>query len=208
MAVVKGPLMSMDASGSVGKVLVFSKWRGINYVRRHSIPANPKTAAQVSFRSMFTFLSQIWAGLTVANKATWDVRAASFNLPTFNVFMAYSMERWDHYKGPSKEFPAGEAGVGGDDPITTVTAGVKELSLSIVHGVLSPGWGWLIHRSITTGFTPSRSTAIAAVATAADPDVYLDVPLLTGIPYYYRLQGFSIEGDLGDLEAEQTGTPT
>jgi len=208
MARVKGPLFSMDARGSIGKTLVFSIWKGINYVKRHSIPSNPKSAAQVSFRAMFTFLSQIWDGLSTANKATWDTRADSLNVSPFNAFMQVSMTRWNHYKGPTKEYPAGEAGTAGDAPTTTVSTGVKELSLSISHGVASPGWGWVIHRSVTTGFTPSRSTAIASIQTSVDPDVYLDAPLLTGIPYYYRIQGFSVEGDLGTLEAQVTGTPT
>lgn len=208
MARVKGPLFSMDARGSVGKAIVFSIWKGVNYVKRHSIPSNPKSAAQVSFRSQMTFLSQIWAGLTAGNKATWDTRADSLNISPFNAFVGYSMSRWNHYKAGTKEYPAGEAGVGGDAPTTTPAAGVKEISLSIVHGAASPDWGWIIHRSVTTGFTPSRSTAIAVVATAADPDVYLDAPLLTGTPYYYRIQGFSDEGDLGTLEAEVTSTPT
>lgn len=208
MARVKGPLFSMDARGSIGKTLVFSIWKGINYVRRHSIPSNPKSAAQVSMRSMFTFLSQIWNGLTAGNKATWDTRADSLNISPFNVFMAYSMDLWNHYKGPSKEYPAAEAGVGGLAPITTVSAGVKELSLSIAHGATSPDWGWIIHRSTTTGFTPSRSTAVAVIETTADPDVYLDVPLLTGTLYYYRIQGFADDSVMGTLEAETSGTPT
>jgi hypothetical protein len=198
----------MDARGSVGKTLVFSIWKGINYVKRHSIPSNPKSAAQVSFRAMFTFLSQIWDGLTAGNKATWDTRADSLNVSPFNAFMAYSMSRWNHYKGPTIEYPAAEGDAGGDAPTTTPSAGVKEISLSIAHGAVSPDWGWVVHRSTSTGFTPSRSTAVAVIATAADPDVYLDAPLLTGVPYYYRIQGFGDEGTLGALEAERTATPT
>lgn len=208
MARVKGPLFSMDARGSIGKTLVFSIWKGINYVRRHSIPSNPKSAAQVSFRSMMTFLSQIWDGLSAANKATWDTRADSLGISAFNAFVGWNQGLWNRYKGPTKEYPATEAGAGGDAPTTTVTAGVKELSLSIAHGVASPDWGWVIHRSTSTGFTPSRSTAVAVIPTSADPDVYLDAPLLTGTTYYYRVQGFSDDSVLGTLEAEKSGTPT
>ncbi len=208
MARVKGPLFSMDARGSIGKTLVFSIWKGINYVKRHSIPSNPKSAAQVSFRSMMTFLSQIWDGLTAGNKATWDTRADSLNISPFNAFVGYSMTRWNHYKGPTIEHPAAEGDVGGDAPTTTPANGVKEISLSIAHGVAPPDWGWIIHRSVDTGFTPSRSTAVAIFATAADPDVYLDAPLPTGVQQFYRIQGFGDEGTKGTLEAEVTGTPT
>jgi len=46
MAKVTGPLMSMDASGKLGDAIVFSKWKGINYVRQYVIPANPEDPDQ------------------------------------------------------------------------------------------------------------------------------------------------------------------
>jgi len=41
---VTGPLYSQDASGTIGKAIVFSKWKGRNYVRKHVKPANPQSA--------------------------------------------------------------------------------------------------------------------------------------------------------------------
>jgi len=46
MARVTGPLMSMDARGSVAKAIVFSIWNGVNYVRHWLKPANPEEAGQ------------------------------------------------------------------------------------------------------------------------------------------------------------------
>lgn len=46
MARVTGPLMSVDASGKVADSIVFSKWKGINYVRQWLKPANPQSADQ------------------------------------------------------------------------------------------------------------------------------------------------------------------
>lgn len=207
MARVKGPLFSMDARGTIGGAIVFSVWKGVNYVRRHAIPANPRSAGQLSFRAMMTFLSQTWNGLSAGDKATWDARADSLSISPFNAFVGYSLNRWNHFKGPTEAYPAAEAGSVADAPTTTVTAGVKENSLSIAHGVTSPDWGWVIHRSTSTGFTPSRSTAVAVIPTTGDPDVFLDAPLVTGTTYYYRIQGFGDDGVLGTLEAEKSGTP-
>ena len=50
MAKVTGPLMSLDASGTVAKTAVFSKWNGINYVRHRVIPKNPRTDLQAQAR--------------------------------------------------------------------------------------------------------------------------------------------------------------
>src|SRR3990172_3936660 len=134
MVKVNGPLMSFDASGTIAKTATFSKWKGRNYVRSRVIPSNPQSAAQVSMRSMMKFLSQIWAGLTAANKATWDTAADASAISPFNAFVAGGMARWNSYKSPSKEDPAAEAGAGGAAPTTTPTAGVKEITLSIADG--------------------------------------------------------------------------
>ena len=208
MVKVAGPMMSMAASGTLADTATFSAWKGRPYVRERVIPSNPKSPAQVGMRSMFRFLTQIWAGLTAGNKATWDDRAKQTAISPFNAYCGYNQDRWHHFKGPTKQDPAAEVGAGGTAPTTTVTAGVKELSLSIADGITPPAWGWIIHRSLTTGFTPSRSTLIAAIERTATPTEYLDTPLDTGVTYYYRIQGFSDDGVLGALEAEKSGTPT
>lgn len=46
MARVTGPLMSMSASGSIGKAITYSVWKGISYVRELVIPANPQSEDQ------------------------------------------------------------------------------------------------------------------------------------------------------------------
>lgn len=208
MVKVYGPMLSLDASGTIAKTATFSKWKGRNYVRNRVIPANPKSAAQVSMRGMMKFLSQIWDGLTAGNKATWDDLADASQISPFNAMVGRNMDLWNTYKGPTKEYPATEVGAGGLAPTTTVTAGVKELSLSIADGATPPDWGWIIHRSTSTGFTPSRSTLVAAIERTGTPTVYLDTPLTTGVTYYYRIQGFADDSVLGTLEVEKSGTPT
>jgi len=52
MAKVSGPLMSMDASGKLADAVVFSKWKGRNYVRQWLKPANPMSADQGDNRIM------------------------------------------------------------------------------------------------------------------------------------------------------------
>lgn len=46
MAKVKGPLMSMEASGAYGGTLVFGRRLGANVVRQLVKPANPRSAGQ------------------------------------------------------------------------------------------------------------------------------------------------------------------
>lgn len=51
MAKVTGPLFSLTASGSVGKTVVYSSWKGRPYVRRLVIPMNPQNVAQTEVRN-------------------------------------------------------------------------------------------------------------------------------------------------------------
>lgn len=208
MVKLTGPMFSLTASGKFGKAIVYSIWKGIAYARMLITPHNPNTDSQVSFRAMMTFLSQVWATLSDPEQATWVALSEGNPYSPFNGFCSINMSRWSLYDSPGSEFPVGNTGVGGDAPTTTPTAGVKQVGLSIAHGVASPDWGFLIHRSTTTGFTPGRDTLIAAMVTAADPDLYVDAPLETGTPYYYRIQGFSEDGVKGTLEAQVTATPT
>ena len=46
MAKVTGPLQSFSASGKLANSIVFAAWKGIAYVRRHFIPANPESSDQ------------------------------------------------------------------------------------------------------------------------------------------------------------------
>ena len=65
MARVTGPLMSMEASGTIGKTLTFANWVGRQYVRRWTRPSNPQTADQMDQRNAF---SVIGVGVYQASK--------------------------------------------------------------------------------------------------------------------------------------------
>lgn len=60
MARLTAPLLSLGASGSIAKSLVFASWKGIPYARVHVIPANPRSAAQQDIRGIFTTLNELW----------------------------------------------------------------------------------------------------------------------------------------------------
>ena len=51
MAKVTGPLLSFDASGSVGNTATYSKWKGRNYTRLRVIPRNPQSDGQAEVRT-------------------------------------------------------------------------------------------------------------------------------------------------------------
>jgi len=64
MAKLKGPLLSMDARGQIGKSLVFMGWKGLKTVRSHVVPANPNTGAQSTQRGVMTTVVAAWHAIT------------------------------------------------------------------------------------------------------------------------------------------------
>jgi len=60
MARLTAPLLSLGASGSIAKSIVYASWKGIPYARVHVTPANPKSAGQQEVRGVFATLSEMW----------------------------------------------------------------------------------------------------------------------------------------------------
>ncbi|MBA7590967.1 hypothetical protein ES708_33112 [subsurface metagenome] len=54
MAKLKAPLLSLGASGAIGKAIVYFPWKGINAAREYVIPSNPKTTLQTTQRGYLT----------------------------------------------------------------------------------------------------------------------------------------------------------
>lgn len=90
MAKLKGPLFSFSASGKLADSLVFAKWKGINDVRQHVIPANPKTAGQQTQRGYMTSAVSLWHSTSwiTADLTAWNLFATvqAKIMSGFNVF--------------------------------------------------------------------------------------------------------------------------
>lgn len=73
MTRLTGPCLSFDGSATIGKVLVFSKWKGRNYARLRVKPYNPKSAYQTGIRETMTWgvLYYTKGAYLTASKRTW-----------------------------------------------------------------------------------------------------------------------------------------
>lgn len=78
MAKITGPFHSDDASGTFGKILTASKWKGRAYMRMRVIPANPKTAGQKSVRSILGTLAKACAIVLTSRADTLGVGSQFF----------------------------------------------------------------------------------------------------------------------------------
>lgn len=113
MAIVNGPLFSLDASGAVGKALVFTKWKGRNVVREYVTPANPRSIAQRGRRTMMAILNAIWQTMDTTDRTSWADLAAAGNYSNFNGFTSYNLDAQTVSDPPTKNR---------SDTPTTITA--------------------------------------------------------------------------------------
>lgn len=209
MVRLKGPCMSIDASGTLAGAIVFSNWKGRSLARRHAVPANPRSGGQLSVRAMMQFLSQQWANLTSDQQAGWETRAAVTNISAFNAFIAYNMARWGVGDSPSKLDPATETGGPGSLTNHAATAQTRAIEVETECDTVADMWGINVYRSLTTGLTGARNQLVHTIL-AGDLATYtwLDFPLTPGIAQFYKFRQFTDDGVLGAVSAEITATPT
>lgn len=91
MAVLKAPLLSLDARGQFGKAIVYTGWKGLKTARQHVVPANPKTADQITQRNKITSAVSAWKNYftDAEGRSAWN-RLALFlpgAMSGFNAFV-------------------------------------------------------------------------------------------------------------------------
>ena len=205
MARVTGPLMSFDASGTVAGAIVFAKWRGRNYVRRHAVPSNPRTPGQIAARAIIAFLGKLWTSLGDEPKASWEEGAESLKISPFNQYIGLNARNWRDQMVPSQATPA-ERTLVGDPPaaIAGVVSG-RQVILTVTLADVTNIWGIVVCRSLVTGFTATAGNAIGIIEAWNDPLVWVDGPLAPGT-YYYKAFAFSTDGLKTTVCAEEDVT--
>lgn len=207
MALVKAPLFGLDASGALGGSIVFSKWRGRNYVRILTQPANPRSGLQVGMRSVFKYITQAWAGLSAGLKTEWETEAEADNITGLNAQVRTTQRLarrnigW--VKGPDES-----AGTTPDAP--TSLAGVAQPKTIV--------WSWTrpagqqgdyttaLYMAKATGFTADISNLVAVNAVATTTVTIIQ--LVTGTEYFAECREMNTDGEFGALSSEASQTPT
>lgn len=103
MSKVTGPLFSLTASGTIGDVITYSRWKGIPYVRTRVIPQNPQTDDQVSVRNTMAAGVSAWkddASVPAASQASWAYYASGTGMSGFNRYVKKFIETNDQYEAP------------------------------------------------------------------------------------------------------------
>ncbi len=160
MAKVTAPLLSFGASGTIAKVQTYASWRGVQYARRHVIPANPQSTAQTLTRDIFKNMDARWKQGGPLMRAPWDRFAVGQKFVGRNSYIGKNLSAM---RGESDmDDYIGSPGAKGGLPaaslvLTTVAANGIE---AVIVGP-TPPTGWTLTSAIATCF--KEQTPEAAV---------------------------------------------
>lgn len=188
MAKLTGPLLSFGARGQIGKTMVTSNWRGIDYARQYVIPANPRTTAQQANRTRFALLREMYKLAPAAVIAPWTAFATGRPFLPVNKFV-----------GENNRLLVGETdfanaimspGARGGLPPSTVTAATGsnagEVTVTVVPPVQLPD-GWTVDSCAAAAFPEQDPVGLftgpfVAGTDATDPYVITLAGLGAGTP--------------------------
>jgi len=200
MAKLKAPLLSLGASGAIGKAIVFFPWKGLNVAREYVVPANPKTDAQNTQRGyLIVVVAQIHKIQALAADALTSVDTSAYALwgsiyPTPRTWFNQAVKNW------LDQNVLGKTGIIWSNGHTTPADG--QLTMSIVATDSTPDSAKFYYGTSKTALTNS----IAGVKAGG---VYSKVVtgLTNGVKYYWQIRPVTPAIRIGSFSGIYYGTP-
>jgi len=113
MSKTEGPLLSIEAHGTIGSILTYQRGHAGPQAHKRNIPKNTDSAGQQTARNNFALAVATWKELTPAEKAVYNtMKIPRVNLPGFNIFIKKNFGKVQYWH----KFGAvlfGEKGFGG-----------------------------------------------------------------------------------------------
>lgn len=181
MAKTTAPILSLGASGTIAKTMVYSSWRGIPYVRRHLIPSNPNTVGQQATRNVFTTMSAMWKVAPALLTTPWDTFATGRPFLGRNAFIGQNVKLM-RGEVDANLFVGSPGARGGLPPDSIVsTPGSTQLSIAFTNPAAPTGW--TLVGAIAIAFPDQDPAAVFVGPTVAAEDVAApqDTVVLTGL---------------------------
>jgi len=180
MSKITAPLLSFGATGTIADTMVYSKWRGRPYVRRHVIPSNPNTTGQQATRNVFAAASAIWKVAPALFVAPWDRFATGKPLTGRNKFQG-SYTTLTRSKADRQDMLFSPGAFGGLPPSTMVVTPADD-EFGIAFTTPTPPTGWTLDSAIAACIEDEDpATGTDYVITADEDDVTKSDVTLTGL---------------------------
>lgn len=183
MAKTQAPLLSFGAEGTIAKTAVYSKWRGVPYVRQRVIPANPRTTAQQNNRSLFASMRALWKIAPAGMRSPWDAFATGRPFTGMNAFLGQNIAALQSQSDLTAFIAS--PGARGGFPIDNFAAvggvGSGEIDVTITAPTLPAGWA--VTDSFATAILDFNPTTLApgVITIGSDPSA----------PYAITLSGLT-----------------
>lgn len=94
MAKTFGPLLSISASGSVGKTHTYSNRKTGNQVRYQRKQKDSKSDSQLDQRELIYIIHFLWTQISATQKAIWNTHARTLNISGYNAFIKVNLRRY------------------------------------------------------------------------------------------------------------------
>lgn len=179
MAKLSAPLLSLSASGTIGDLITYGKWKGINYARQRVIPANPNSAGQQSQRTKLANAVADYKSTTNAlnalDKTNLD-RAALYSGVTqsgFNFYVKQHIAEAVAGGTPGPLYGTVESAVGSDTFQVDINSKASTANVTLYYGT-SP-------TSMLTSVTRSQTS------TPGYAHTFVLTSLNAGTKYYYKV---------------------
>lgn len=140
MAKTTAPLLSMGASGTIGKTLVHASWKGRKYARQHVVPANPNTSAQQAVRGVFSWLNLVYRQAPTIFTDIWTLYAKGQVLTARNGLIKQNVPMLSGASDLS-DFVFSPGAKGGP-PVASITATGGSGEVTVAATMPTPPTGW------------------------------------------------------------------
>lgn len=87
MAKTHGPLMSLNASGTIAGSMTHRRSAGANIAQANRFRTDKRTPARAAIREAFEEAGRYWYSLPPADREQWRALAARLSLPPFAAFV-------------------------------------------------------------------------------------------------------------------------
>lgn len=186
MSRVTAPLLSFSGSGQIAKTQVYAEWKGLPYVRRYVIPANPRSSGQTLTRNTFRWLNNLWRIAPADFVAPWTAAASGRPLTNRNLFIKQNngLLREETDITGMVLSPGAKGGIAVD---VTITAGDDQLTFAATAPDPLPA-GWTIVKLVGVA-VPQQDPqtqemfVVETVSDASDPYSVVMSGLTTATPY-------------------------
>lgn len=173
MAKVIGPLLSIGASGQIGKSQIYAKWRGVPYARRYAVPANPNTTEQQKTRDAFRILSQFFALAPATVAAAYQLAALGKAFTDRNKFVQTNLPAIRDVANMGGLLASPGARGGPAMQSMVISQDSTNVIATLTEGTLPTGWGvsaaYAIMFHDQPGTDPSFDSAIIGGQDSSTP---------------------------------------